>query len=352
MSETTPTPRRFRRAKRAAIAAVALAAATTLLAGCSQGGAASSASSSGSGSSDKNLRIVYIAALINDSFFITGKCGAEAAAKEGGATLQFQGPTSNSATAEIQAFNAAAATNPDGMLVAPFSNTGFSTTVKSLMSKGAPVWATGQTLEPAAAYGTTITDFLKSAEDLGSIIGELTGGSGTVGLIADTTGNKTDSDRYTELVPELESKYPDLDILSPEYAENSTSKSSTVASALLQGHPDMKVIYATSGPEAVGAAAAIKAAGKTDSVKLVSFDSSPDQIELLKKGELAATVGQSPYQGAYIGTKKVIEYLRDNPDGGTVPASSEITATPTLLLTPENVNSAKAKEYQYMTSCS
>jgi ribose transport system substrate-binding protein len=350
MSETTSQPRLSRRIRRGAVAALALASVSALLAGCSSTADAGDTASSGA-SSDKSLRIVYIAALINDSFFITGKCGAEAAAKEGGATLQFQGPTSNSATAEIQAFSAAAATAPDGMLVAPFSNTGFSTTVKSLMAKGAPVWATGQTLDPAAAYGTTITDYLKSAEDLGEIIGDLSGGSGSVGLIADTTGNKTDSDRYTQLVPELESKYPDLDILSPEYAENSTSKSSTVAAALLQGHPDMKVIYATSGPEAVGAAAAIKAAGKTDSVKLVSFDSSPDQIELMKNGQLAATVGQSPYQAAYIGTQKVIEWVRDNPDGGTVPASDEITATPTLLLTPDNVDTAKAKEYQYFTSC-
>lgn len=350
MSHVTRKHRRFRRSRRVAVAAVAVAAATTLLAGCSQGSTASTDASSGS-ASEKNLRIVYIAALITDSFFITGKCGAEAAAKEGGATLQFQGPTSNSATAEIQAFSAAAATNPDGMLVAPFSNTGFSTTVTSLMSKGAPVWATGQALEPASAYGTTITDYLKSAESIGDIIGQLSGGSGTVGLIADTTGNKTDSDRYTKLVPELKAKYSGLNILSPEYAENSTSKASTVAAALIQGHPDMKVIYATSGPEAVGAAAAIKAAGKTDTVKLVSFDSSPDQITLLKNGGLAATVGQSPYQAAYIGTQKVIKWLRDNPKGGTVPASADITATPTLLLTPDNVDTANAKKYQYFTSC-
>ncbi|MET4781013.1 substrate-binding domain-containing protein [Glaciihabitans sp. UYNi722] len=333
--------------RKAAVGVVAFATAAVMLAGCSSTGSADT-----SGSSDKKLRIVAIAALINDSFFITGKCGAQDAAKAGGATLQFQGPTSNSATAEIQAFAAAAATNPDGMLIAPFSNTGFGATVRPLMKKGIPVWATGQSLEPADAYGTTITDFLEASKPLEALIGKITGGKGTVGLIADTTGNKTDSDRYTEMVPALEKKYPDLKVLSPQFAQNSTSMASTAAAALIQGNPDMKVIYATSGPEAVGVASAIKAAGVGDTVKLVSFDSSPQQIDLIKSGQLAATVGQSPYEGSKIAVEQVLKYLKAH-KGSTkqVPATATITATPTFLLTPENVTTAKALKYQYMTKC-
>lgn len=359
MTKHTPSPNHVPRPKafrRAAVGAAALVAAGALLTACSTtpsaGSSSAAASSAGASASAKTLRIVDIAALITDSFFITGKCGAQAAAKANNATLQFQGPTSNSATAEIQAFSAAAATKPDAMLVAPFSNTGFSASVTALMKKGTPVWATGQTLEPAVAYGTTITDYLEASKPLVDIIGKLSGGKGTVGLIADTTGNKTDSDRYTELGPALEQKFSGVKLLSPQFAQNSTSSASTVASALIQGHPDMKVIYATSGPEAVGAAAAIKAAGKTASVKLVSFDSSPDQITLLKNNQLAATVGQSPYESSFIGTTKVIQYLRAHPGStSAAPATATITATPTLLLTPTNVNTAAAKKYQYFTTC-
>ncbi len=332
--------------RRAALGAVALATAAIMLAGCS------SATPSSSGTSGKTLRIVAIAALINDSFFITGKCGAQDAAKAGGATLTFEGPTSNSATAEIQAFAAAAATNPDGMLVAPFSNTGFGATVRSLMKKGVPVWATGQSLEPADAYGTTITNFLEASKPLESIIGKLSGGKGTVGLVADTTGNKTDSDRYTQMVPALEKAYPNLKVLAPQYAQNSTSTAASVAAALIQGNPDMSVIYATSGPEAVGVASAIKAAGVGNKVKLVSFDSSPQQIDLLKSGQLAATVGQSPYEGSKIAVEQVLKYLKAHPGStGPVPATATLTATPTYLLTPDNVTTAKALQYQYMTAC-
>jgi ribose transport system substrate-binding protein len=336
--------------RKAAAAAIAAIAVTSLLAGCSSGSTGGS-DDAGSGDS-KDLRFIYIAALINDSFFVTQRCGAEAKAKELGIDLAFQGPTTNDAAAEIKAFSAAAATGPDGMIVAPFTNAGWGGSVKPLMQDGVPVIATGQTLEPADAMATFITDYLDAAKPLVDIIGELTGGEGTVGLIATSTGNKTDSDRYTELVPALEKEYPDLKILDPEYAENSTATASSVASALITGNPDLKVIYATSGPQAVGAASAIKAAGVGDKVKLVSFDSNPEQIELLKSGELAATVGQSPYESASLAVQAIYDYLTENEGSSDpVPASDEILPTPTLLLTPDNVNSDEAATFQYLTEC-
>lgn len=331
-----------------AVAAVTALALTSVLAGCSSGTPEAGAGSS----APQKQRVVYIAALINDSFFVTQRCGAQDAAKELGMDLKFQGPTTNDAAAEIKAFAAAAATGPDGMVVAPFSNTGFGGTVRPLMQKGVPVVSTGQTLEPADAAATYITDYVKSAKPLIDIIGNLTGGQGTVGLIATSTGNKTDSDRYTELVPALRKAHPDLKILDPEYGKNSSTTASSIASALITGHPDLKVIYATSGPQAVGAASAIKAAGAGARVKLVSFDSSPEQIELLKSGQLAATVGQSPYQSASLAVHTIHDYLAKNPGSKSpVPATAEITATPTLLLTPENVATDAAAKYQYMTKC-
>lgn len=328
-------------------AGAVFASAALLLAAC--GG---SSSDSGTSDGDSPARVVFVAALVNDSFFVTVRCGAQDMAKEMGVDLSFQGPTSGDVATQIKAFKAAAATQPDGMVIAPFSNTGFGGDVRPLMQEGVPVVASGQALEPADAMTTVVTNYLQAAEQLGPVIGDLTGGEGTMAIVASTTGNKTDSDRYTTLVPELQKQYPNLKILDPQYAENSTAKSSTIAAALIQGNPDLKVIYATSGPEAVGVASAIKAAGAADKVKLISFDSNPEQIELLKSNQLAATVGQSPYQGGGLSVKAVADYLEENGRrAGPVPASDKPTELPTLLLTPDNVDSPEAAEYAYKTQC-
>ena len=237
------------------------------------------------------LNITFVAALVNDSYFVTIKCGALAAGKQLGVNVKWEGPTSNSVSAELSAFQAAAVTNPDGMVLAPFSNTGFGGVVRPLMKKGVPVTLSGQAIEPADGLTTYISNFLKGGNSLASEVGKLTGGTGTMAIVADSTGNKTDSDRYTGLVPILKKKYPNLKIVGPQYAANSTAKAASVTSSLIIGNPDLKLVYASSGPEAVGAASAIAAAKKSGSIKLISFDSSPPQIQLLKQGKLAATIG-------------------------------------------------------------
>src|ERR1700733_8314287 len=129
--------------KRSAAAASVLAAAVALTAcGSSSNNSSSASSASGptktaasagtSAKAKKAYNIAFVAALVNDSYFVTIKCGALAEGKKLGVNVHWTGPTSNDVSAEIQAFNAASLTNPDGMVLAPFSNTGFSGVVSPL----------------------------------------------------------------------------------------------------------------------------------------------------------------------------------------------------------------------------
>ena len=83
------------------------------------------ANASRSTSKAAKFNITFVAALVNDSYFVTIKCGALAEAKKLGVNLKWTGPASNSVSAEYSAFQAAAVTNPDAMILAPFSNNGF-----------------------------------------------------------------------------------------------------------------------------------------------------------------------------------------------------------------------------------
>ncbi len=332
----------------AALAALALA---STMAACGSSSSSSSDSSSSSSGGSKKLNVAFVAALVNDSYFVTIKCGAQDEAKTLGVNLKWTGPTQNDVAKEISAFSAASITNPDAMVLAPFSNTGFGGAVRPLMKKGIPVALSGETLDPPDGLITYITDFLSGGNSLVDEIGRLTGGTGTMAIVADTTGNKTDSDRYTGLVPLLKQRYPNLKVLSPQYSQNSSARAASVTASLIQANPDLKLVYTTSGPEAVGGASAIAAAKAGDRIKQISFDSSPQQITLLKEGKLAATMAQSPYLSGQLSVRAAVDYVRAHPKGGPVPSSARIANTPTMLLTPANVNTTEAKRYQYLTQC-
>src|SRR5262245_35290046 len=84
--------------------------------------AAVSAAASIATTTAPQLRIAGVAAVTSDPYFISMHCGAAAAAKAlGGVSLSWQGPTGASVPQEISTLGTATATNPDGVILAPFS---------------------------------------------------------------------------------------------------------------------------------------------------------------------------------------------------------------------------------------
>jgi ribose transport system substrate-binding protein len=65
----------------------------------------------------------------------------------------------------------------------------------------------------------------------------------------------------------------------------------------LSANPNLAGIYATNDPEAEGAVQALKAAGKNGvkDVFLIGFNGDPPALELIKNGDMAATIRQDPY---------------------------------------------------------
>jgi ribose transport system substrate-binding protein len=336
--------------RRKSVAALALAVLVGALAFAASTGASANASRSASAATKYN--VTFVSALINDSYFVTIKCGAQDEAKKLGINFTWTGPTSNSVSAEYSAFQSASTTNPDAMILAPFSNNGWGGVIRPLMKAGVPVVLSGESIDPPDGLTTFISNFLAGGNSLAGEIGKLTGGTGKMAIVADSTGNKTDSDRYTGLIPILKKKYPNLKIVGPYYAANSTAKAASVTSSIIIGNPDLKLVYASSGPEAVGSASAIAAAGDSGKIKLISFDSSPPQIQLLKQNKLAATIGQSPYLTGSLDVKAAVDYLKAHGvRSGSAPSSAKLSYTPTVLLTPQNVNTPVGKKYQYLTKC-
>jgi ribose transport system substrate-binding protein len=85
--------------------------------------------------------------------------------------------------------------------------------------------------------------------------------------------------------------------------EGDVAKAVTVNQAMLQANPDMNAIFCDSGNSGPGAAAAVRALGLIGKVQIMAFDFGGPVIELLEKGEIKGTVGQSPYLMGYMAMK-------------------------------------------------
>lgn len=320
-----------------------------VLAGCAQSGAQPVPNT---GDESPPLQIGGVAAVVNDPFFVTMRCGAEKAAAEGGATLNWQGPTSGDVTKQLQAFNSMVVSQPDGIMVTPFSTTAFIDPVKKAMANGIPVVVADSELDEDVALQTVRTTIGDTVKDLAKHAAESIDGKGAVSIIAATPGTVIDEERYLEFQDVMKNDYPGIKLLPVEFAKTDTQVAARIANAVITANPDLKLIYTTNGPQAAGVLSALKANKKAGTIGVFSYDATPVQVEGLRAGEFQGLLAQSPYIEGYESVKTLVEFLKEHKgEKNLKPIEPKVNLTPMMLLTPDNIDTDEAKKFTYVSSC-
>jgi ribose transport system substrate-binding protein len=109
-----------------------------------------------------------------------------------------------------------------------------------------------------------------------------------------------------------------------------TDKANQVVAALLTEQPELKAVLCSNDSMALGAVAALRAAGKTGQVLVVGYDNISAVQSLLKEGTILATADQHADQLAVFGIQYALQMIQKQ---GT-PADQE---TPVDLVTAETV---------------
>ena len=109
-----------------------------------------------------------------------------------------------------------------------------------------------------------------------------------------------------------------------------TDQANKLAAAMLTAHPDVKALLCANDSMALGAVAAVRAAGKTGQVQIIGFDNIAAVKELIKAGTVLCTVDQHGDQLAAFG----IEYALDMLTKKSTPTDKE---TPVDLITAKTL---------------
>ena len=109
-----------------------------------------------------------------------------------------------------------------------------------------------------------------------------------------------------------------------------TDKANQLVAAIANEHPDLKAVLCANDSMALGAVAALRAAGKLDHVLVVGFDNIAAAQQLIKEGTLLATADQHGDQLAVYGIEYALTMLREK----AAPADRE---TPVDLVTKQSL---------------
>src|SRR4051794_24903931 len=103
--------------------------------------------------------------------------------------------------------------------------------------------------------------------------------------------------------------YPDLKMAAQQSANWSQTEAFSKMESILQANPDIKVVISGNDTMAMGAYAALEAAGRKD-VIVVGFDGSNDVRDSIKSGGIKATVLQPAYAQAQMAVEQADAFIK------------------------------------------
>ena len=163
------------------------------------------------------------------------------------------------------------------------------------------------------------------AEEFARLMGE-------DGEYVELTGRDTDTNAHvrSQGYHDVLDKLPNMKMVAQQTANWSQTEALTVMESILQANPNIKGVIAGNDTMALGAQAALLAAGKKD-VIVVGFDGSDDAIQSIGKGELKATSLQPVAEMANQAAIQADEYIKNGK--ASKPEKQSIDM---VLITPEN----------------
>ncbi len=179
-----------------------------------------------------------------------------------------------------------------------------------------PVFATDN-----VAAARKVPDLL--AEELGEDGGE-------VAFIPFQQGTSTNEQREKGFKEGME-QHPELELVAQQSSQSDYNTALRVTEDILTANPNLDAIFAANEPGVLGAAEAVRKAGKAGEIVIVGWDASPEEIKGVKDGVISSLVVQNPFRMGYDGVNAAVSMIREGTD-----VDSEDTGV--TFVTKENVD--------------
>lgn len=180
-----------------------------------------------------------------------------------------------------------------------------------------------------------VTDNVPGAVEAGKLAVKLLAGvkSPKVVLLRGLSGIDADIDRTKGFKEGIKGTPLEKAIVAEKAADFERQKGYSVMSDILQAHPKVDLVYAVNDEMAIGAYQAIKESGQKG-VKVIGYDGAKGYVEMIKNGEVTATVAQ---MFATLGTEAVRHAIEAAEGKGQ--GVKKVIMVGTEMITPENAAS-------------
>jgi rhamnose transport system substrate-binding protein len=214
-----------------------------------------------------NMRIAMVVKALGIGFFDAARKGGDEAARElGNVELIYTGPTTTTAEGQIETVNSLIAQRVNAIAITANDPDALVPILKRAMQRGITVVSWDSTVAEAGrqAYLAAATP-----EQIGEMLAKLAaapiGSKGEIAILSTTPTAANQNSWIAAMKPAL-SQYPGLKLVATVYGEDLADRSYRETVALLQSHPEIKMIVAPTSIGIVASAQAVEDQHKTGQV--------------------------------------------------------------------------------------
>ncbi|GAA3361254.1 sugar ABC transporter substrate-binding protein [Saccharopolyspora gregorii] len=283
------------------------------------------------------IRLAVIPKAIGFDFWEQVRVGAECAAtKHPNVNVHWDGVTSEDDVSGQQSLlQDSLAQGVQGLVFAATDAKALAEVTKSAREQGTTVvnMDSGTSPQPPEVP-VFATDNVAAAEEGTQLLADQLGGRGEVAFIEFLPGTSTNETRAEGFERGL-AKNPGLRLVARQSSNSDYNTALQVTQDILTANPGLNGIYAGNEPSVLGAAEAVRQAGKQGQIKIIGWDTSEGQIESLRDGVITGLIAQNPFKMGFASVNSAIEQIRGEQRGAPETNTGSSVVTKENLGTPE-----------------
>ena len=205
------------------------------------------------------------------------------------------------------------ASKVDAIIIAAISGPGTVGVVEQAVAAGIPVINVNVMTD-----SDKVVTRIRSDDDVigtmqADVMGDRLKGAGNVVMLRGAPGASWAEIRGNAFRKEIAAKYPNVKILGEQYSQSTPADGLRLMEDFLQTYPQINGVYNGADSTAVGAAQAVKSAGKGGSIVMTATDFQLDTEKFIREGVITASVLQQPVTMGRWGIRAAISYLEKKP---------------------------------------
>jgi ribose transport system substrate-binding protein len=297
---------------------------------------------------EENERYIFVAANTNLAYWQEAKAGFMDAARGLGVKAEFTGSETYSPQDELEVFQKAVDKHPAGIAVSPARPDTFKDAIAAAVKAGIPVVCVDSDAPDSRRITFIGTDNYQAGLISGKRIAELMKGEGN--LVVITLPGQFNVDERDRGVTQALKQYPKIKVLRTLDDKGDPRSANDQLSSMLDAKEKIDGIVCLEASGGPGAAEALHRLNLGGKIPIVAMDRTPETLDFIQQGVIAATVAQKPYTMAFYGLR-LLDDLHHNivhefQDWQTAPVSPLPTRvdTGTAVIDASNLAAFRAAE--------